>query len=283
MVVAAVLFVDPISVIFAIVLFEVRSMSKSAGFFAAVALVATVDAVTEVAIGREGMESVWGRESSRRAGEIPIYGLGYDSISDDFKVVRVISLMNNPDHGYDSFTISDPPSAHVFSSKLCSWKSIGEFGYTIRSPVTIINGAPHWVVGHRIELDDHNNSTTKLNCMIIFHVGVFTSHIHRLEYEIEMSIGSKCNRDWIFSDPKRDITVLSGVFVVFDDEVGAKSQIQSPSSEKQTRAPSVNLHQHSRNSHHPNQEENDDKELRKEIEMAMVEGYGGRVESRSSG
>ncbi|KAH7844598.1 hypothetical protein Vadar_029748 [Vaccinium darrowii] len=74
-----------------------------------------------------------------------IYGLGYDSISDDFKVVRVTSLMNNQDHGYDSFT----NAVHVFSSKLSLWKSIGEFGYTIRSPVTIINGAPHWVVGHR--------------------------------------------------------------------------------------------------------------------------------------
>ncbi|KAH7861726.1 hypothetical protein Vadar_029940 [Vaccinium darrowii] len=65
-------------------------------------------------------------------------------------------------------------------------------------------------------------------------------------------------------------------------EQGARSQIRSPSSEKRTRTPAVNLHQHSRNYHHPNQEE-DDKELWKEIEMAMVEGYGGLVESRFGG
>ncbi|KAH7842553.1 hypothetical protein Vadar_006641 [Vaccinium darrowii] len=62
-----------------------------------------------------------------------IYGLGYDSVSDDFKVVSIIRPVkeNNQAEADGSFTISDPPYAvHVFSSKLSSWKSIGDIAYT---------------------------------------------------------------------------------------------------------------------------------------------------------
>ncbi|KAH7844438.1 hypothetical protein Vadar_027983 [Vaccinium darrowii] len=66
-----------------------------------------------------------------RARDIPLYGIGYDSISDDFKVVRVTSFMNNQARDYDFFTMGDPPYAvHVFSSKLSWWKRIGDFGYS---------------------------------------------------------------------------------------------------------------------------------------------------------
>ncbi|KAG5554851.1 hypothetical protein RHGRI_012421 [Rhododendron griersonianum] len=63
-----------------------------------------------------------------------IYGLGYDSISDDFKVVAAV------------FPVSDYTSVvHVFSSKLSSWKRIGDFCHSlyVRGPECVLNGAPH--------------------------------------------------------------------------------------------------------------------------------------------
>ncbi|KAG5554854.1 hypothetical protein RHGRI_012424 [Rhododendron griersonianum] len=47
------------------------------------------------------------------------YALGYDSINDDFKVVAAVSPTGDV-----------PSTVHVFSSKLSSWKSIGDFGYS---------------------------------------------------------------------------------------------------------------------------------------------------------
>ncbi|KAI8561467.1 hypothetical protein RHMOL_Rhmol04G0342000 [Rhododendron molle] len=64
-------------------------------------------------------------------------GLGYDATSDDFKVVAGV------------FTLSDDFCVvHVFSSKLSSWKSIGDFGYSNYFGVfgSVLNGAPHWFV-----------------------------------------------------------------------------------------------------------------------------------------
>ncbi|XP_058213027.1 F-box protein CPR1-like isoform X4 [Rhododendron vialii] len=63
------------------------------------------------------------------------YALGYDSINDDFKVVAAVCLINH------ALT-----NVHVFSSKLSSWKSIGDFGYSsyLQGPGSVLNGAPHW-------------------------------------------------------------------------------------------------------------------------------------------
>ncbi|KAG5554853.1 hypothetical protein RHGRI_012423 [Rhododendron griersonianum] len=64
-----------------------------------------------------------------------IYGLGYDSISDDFKVVAAFFLVS----GAGSVV-------HVFSSKLSLWKRIGVFRYTryLYGLGCVLNGAPHW-------------------------------------------------------------------------------------------------------------------------------------------
>ncbi|KAI8561481.1 hypothetical protein RHMOL_Rhmol04G0343400 [Rhododendron molle] len=67
-----------------------------------------------------------------------LYGLGYDSISDDFKVVSAIRPQ-----------WYDPCIVHVFSSKLNSWKRwTADFNYDIiwrNGSGTVLNGAPHWV------------------------------------------------------------------------------------------------------------------------------------------
>ncbi|KAH7842910.1 hypothetical protein Vadar_010479 [Vaccinium darrowii] len=69
------------------------------------------------------------------------YGLGYDFVTDDFKVVWA---------GYSRNGRLSPP-VHVFSSKIGSWRKIGDFGYEIEYHVnkieTVFKGMPHWVVG----------------------------------------------------------------------------------------------------------------------------------------
>ncbi|KAF7146087.1 hypothetical protein RHSIM_Rhsim04G0210700 [Rhododendron simsii] len=64
-----------------------------------------------------------------------MYALGYDSINDDFKVVAAVLP-----------TSDVPGTVHVFSSKLSSWKSTGDFGYSCRlyGRGSVLNGAPHW-------------------------------------------------------------------------------------------------------------------------------------------
>jgi F-box interacting protein len=73
-----------------------------------------------------------------------MYGLGYDSVSDDFKVVRILWPFSN----------DVPCPVHVFSSKLSLWKSIGNFSYDIPDdlPGTVLNGSPHWVVCGDIDI-----------------------------------------------------------------------------------------------------------------------------------
>ncbi|XP_058211845.1 F-box protein CPR1-like [Rhododendron vialii] len=67
------------------------------------------------------------------------YGLGYDSVSDDFKVVRAVV----------SPSTKDPTPVYVFTSKLSSWKRIEDLGSSslCYAPTgTVMDGAPHWVV-----------------------------------------------------------------------------------------------------------------------------------------
>ncbi|KAH7844693.1 hypothetical protein Vadar_030691 [Vaccinium darrowii] len=62
---------------------------------------------------------VFRKISPPKGSGIPMYGLGYDSVSDDFKVVRILWPTN-----YSC-------AVHVFSSKLSLWKRIGTFSYYI--------------------------------------------------------------------------------------------------------------------------------------------------------
>ncbi|XP_058181104.1 F-box protein CPR1-like [Rhododendron vialii] len=75
------------------------------------------------------------------------YALGYDSINDDFKVVGFVTRTAARDVLSMPPFISDGPcTVHVFSSKLSSWKSIGDFDYPccLCGPGSVLNGAPHW-------------------------------------------------------------------------------------------------------------------------------------------
>ncbi|XP_058213036.1 F-box protein CPR1-like [Rhododendron vialii] len=72
------------------------------------------------------------------------YALGYDSINDDFKVVAAVTPTS-----YIHSVV------RVFSSKLSSWKSIGDFGYSCRlyGQGSVLNGAPHWFARGSTDID----------------------------------------------------------------------------------------------------------------------------------
>ncbi|KAH7843138.1 hypothetical protein Vadar_013057 [Vaccinium darrowii] len=86
-----------------------------------------------------------------------IHGLGYDSVSDDFKVVRIVRPSNDA-----------PCAVHVFTSKLRSWKRIEDFGHCIfrdRWGSNVLNGAPHWVLSRSTDKNAFSaNSTTMIVC-----------------------------------------------------------------------------------------------------------------------
>ncbi|KAI8561482.1 hypothetical protein RHMOL_Rhmol04G0343500 [Rhododendron molle] len=69
-------------------------------------------------------------------GEFRVYGLGYDSVSNDFKVVRIVMPESN-----------DPCDVHMFTSKLSSWKQIGDIAYSFyqEGDGAVVNGMPHWL------------------------------------------------------------------------------------------------------------------------------------------
>lgn len=83
-----------------------------------------------------------------------VYGLGYHSRFDDYKVVVINPVVNE---------VGFPQSSHViiYSLKTHSWKCVGEFPCRILHYGTSINihGVPHWLMNcedHREEDSDSN-------------------------------------------------------------------------------------------------------------------------------
>ncbi|KAF7145599.1 hypothetical protein RHSIM_Rhsim04G0211100 [Rhododendron simsii] len=83
------------------------------------------------------------------------YALGYDSINDDFKVVGAVPATRDG-LSRPPYTSDGPSTVHVFSSKLSSWKSIGDFDYpcSLYGPGIVVNGAPHWFWHGITDIDD---------------------------------------------------------------------------------------------------------------------------------
>ncbi|XP_059652197.1 F-box protein At3g07870-like [Cornus florida] len=69
-------------------------------------------------------------------------GFGFDSLTDDYKVVRIVYL-----HGPDGFEA--PPEVDIFSVSTGTWRNISHLGlpYTIleRASQAYVNGAAHWI------------------------------------------------------------------------------------------------------------------------------------------
>ncbi|KAF7133063.1 hypothetical protein RHSIM_Rhsim09G0024700 [Rhododendron simsii] len=108
------------------------------------------------------------------------YALGYDSINDDFKVVGFVTRTAARDVLSMPPFISDGPcTVHVFSSKLSSWKSIGDFDYPccLCGPGSVLNGAPHWIRG-ALEGPDRTKELCKSSSAVNYLVAMCIDYIN---------------------------------------------------------------------------------------------------------
>ncbi|XP_059650938.1 F-box protein At3g07870-like [Cornus florida] len=86
-------------------------------------------------------------------------GFGFDSVTDDYKVVRIVYL-----NGPSSFRT--PPEIGIFSLSTGTWRNISHLGlpYTIyeRAPQAYLNGAAHWLAW---------DWRRRSNLIVSFHMG----------------------------------------------------------------------------------------------------------------
>ncbi|KAE8660313.1 hypothetical protein F3Y22_tig00116954pilonHSYRG00143 [Hibiscus syriacus] len=78
-----------------------------------------------------------------------VYGLGYDPVSDDYKLVRMVQFFGKDDDSFDS-------EVKVYSLSTNCWRRIQDFPYYLkykRSYGVLANNALHWVVSKRPESD----------------------------------------------------------------------------------------------------------------------------------
>ncbi|OMP07158.1 hypothetical protein COLO4_07578 [Corchorus olitorius] len=78
---------------------------------------------------------------------IVVYGFGYDSVSDDYKLVRIAEFLGEDDHYVDS-------EVKVYSLKKKCWKRVKGFPYLLhykRIYGVLVNNALHFVVSRRSE------------------------------------------------------------------------------------------------------------------------------------
>ncbi|XP_059645936.1 F-box protein CPR1-like [Cornus florida] len=76
-------------------------------------------------------------------------GLGYDSVSDDYKLVRMVQFVGKDDDSFHS-------EVKVYSLKSNTWRRVRDFPYHLLHrvlPGITINGALHWVVTPKPKLD----------------------------------------------------------------------------------------------------------------------------------
>ncbi|XVE78907.1 hypothetical protein DITRI_Ditri14bG0015600 [Diplodiscus trichospermus] len=78
-----------------------------------------------------------------------VYGLGYDPISDDYKLVRMVQFYGKDADSFDS-------EVKVYSLKTNSWRRIKDFPFYLkykRGYGVLANNALHWVVSKKPESD----------------------------------------------------------------------------------------------------------------------------------
>ncbi|XP_059650936.1 F-box/kelch-repeat protein At3g06240-like [Cornus florida] len=87
-------------------------------------------------------------------------GFGFDSVTDDYKVVRIVYLLKVLD-GYVT-----PPEVDIFSLSTGRWRNISHLGlkHLIRelAPQAFLNGAAHWLA---------DNGSEKSHLIVSFHMG----------------------------------------------------------------------------------------------------------------
>ncbi|XP_059646515.1 F-box protein CPR1-like [Cornus florida] len=81
-----------------------------------------------------------------------VFGLGYDSVNDDYKLVRMAQFEGKD---YDSFD----SEVEIYSVKSNTWRRVQDFPYYFPlqgSPGVTFNGAVHWVVTRKPKSDTAN-------------------------------------------------------------------------------------------------------------------------------
>ncbi|XP_059629937.1 F-box protein At3g07870-like [Cornus florida] len=86
-------------------------------------------------------------------------GFGYDALTDDYKVVRIVYLYERITNG-----VRSPPEVDIFSLSTGTWRNISHLGLPHiidESPQAYVNGAAHWLT--------HWINSVKL--IVSFHMG----------------------------------------------------------------------------------------------------------------
>ncbi|XP_059645943.1 F-box protein CPR1-like [Cornus florida] len=78
-----------------------------------------------------------------------VFGLGYDSVNDDYKLVSMVQFEGKDDDSFHS-------EVKVYSLKLNTWRRVQDFPYYLEQkflPGMTINGALHWVMTRKPKSD----------------------------------------------------------------------------------------------------------------------------------
>ena len=80
-----------------------------------------------------------------------MYGLGYESSSNAYKVIRIVRVVVNwgvAPNTHHNFPSYDSTTVKVHNSRTNFWRSITDFPYKtfVDQQGLLVNGAPHWIV-----------------------------------------------------------------------------------------------------------------------------------------
>ncbi|KAL2928690.1 F-box protein CPR1 [Bienertia sinuspersici] len=138
-----------------------------------------------------------------------VYGFGYDSINDDYKVVRVLELYSydkrRHDYFYDEFSDSESDTCsgsevQVYSLKAKCWRSIKSFPLSLCyiCPGVLANGALHWVANKNQDTDSIYESILSFDlgseeCRIVPQPNYADIHFHRSLWVLGGSLCILCH------------------------------------------------------------------------------------------
>lgn len=127
------------------------------------------------------------------------YGLGYDSVNDDYKVVRMVQFKRDPD---DELGCTFPYEVKVFSFKMNSWKRIESvlpsiqllfyFYYHLlyrRGYGVLAGNSLHWVLPRRPGLIAFNIIVRFDLALEVFDIVRFPEDVANGDVDIQMDIG----------------------------------------------------------------------------------------------
>ncbi|KAJ8770445.1 hypothetical protein K2173_017936 [Erythroxylum novogranatense] len=116
-----------------------------------------------------------------------VYGFGYDSIHDDYKVVRIAQFVGADPKAFES-------EVKVYSLRQKSWKRIKDMPYFILYPGmngVFANGALHWVVSENFD-SNIANIVVSLNLATLDYSEVLQPEPVGTNFDINLGVLSDC-------------------------------------------------------------------------------------------